>query len=152
MHLGHAGRNKNTMLPFDRYYVPEKYKDEGRFWWVAQSMAYVFRLTKEMKDMVEAAKKEMGYRHPIMAMQVRQGDSCIVRSMCYGLPQFMVEAKKMRDLYGVKRIFLATDSYKVIAQTKYFPDYEFVYQHFDRRCVRACRLMTANRATNLSFT
>jgi hypothetical protein len=112
-------------------------------------MSYVFRLTKEMRELVEAAKREIGFRHPIMAMQIRQGDSCIVRSMCYGLPEMMKEAQKMRDLYGVKRIFLATDSYKVIAQTKFFPDYEFIYQDFDRRYVpclknNTCSLVAAS--------
>ena len=126
---------------FERYYVPEKYQSEGRFWWVAQTMAYILRLTKEMKDMIEATKRKIGYRHPIIAMQIRQGDSCVVRSACYGLQDFMKEANKMRKLYGVKRIFLATDSFKAISQTRFFPDWEIIYQDFDRRCecVLACR-------------
>lgn len=41
-------------------------------------------------------------------MHVRRGDACPVR-MCPPLEHFLDAARKMRTMYGIKRIYLATD-------------------------------------------
>jgi hypothetical protein len=121
--------------PFKRNFVPSKYSklDRGSFWWVSQLMSYIFNITPDLRELVEKTKKEIGFRGPIMAMQIRHGDSCVVRPDCKGLGEYMKHARVMKAKYGVKRIFLATDSYKIITQTRFYPDFEFVYQDFDRR-------------------
>jgi hypothetical protein len=102
--------------------------------WVAQMVAMATTLSADMQQQVEALKKKIGFAHPVIAMQVRHGDSCVVRPDCFGLHVYMERAMRMQEKYGVRNIYLATDSYKVVAQTKkYEPQFRFMVQPFDRR-------------------
>ena len=106
----------------------------GKFWLIAQQMSYVFRLSAKFAARVEALKATIGYAHPIIGMQVRHGDTCRVREVCWPLAAFMEQARRMKAKYGVKTIFLATDSEKVAAEakSKYGGEFTIVQQEMDR--------------------
>jgi hypothetical protein len=56
----------------------------------------------------------------------------VVREGCYPLALYMKHARRVKVMYGVKNIFLATDSARVIAQTTRIKDFNFIYQKFSR--------------------
>merc|ERR1711871_1216001 len=41
-------------------------------------------------------------------------------------------ARKMRDKYGARTIFLSTDSAEIVEQTKGYPEFTWLYQTFNR--------------------
>ena len=106
----------------------------GKFWIVAQQMNFVFRLTARFAARVAALKAELGYAHPIIGMQVRHGDTCRVREVCWPLADFIAKARVMKEKYGVRNIFLATDSEAVVeeATAKYGKEFHFIHQQMDR--------------------
>ena len=61
---------------FQRGAVPGKWgaadKNKGQFWWVAQIMKYIFRLSPRMKQLVAEIRTKLRFRHPIIAMQVHE--------------------------------------------------------------------------------
>ena len=85
-----------------------------------------------MEALVRETRAQIGFKHPIVAAQVRQGDSCFTRRRCWGLGRVVEAAKELQQKYGVNTIYLATDSAKVIQSTKQYPDFDFVYLDIDR--------------------
>jgi hypothetical protein len=85
----------------------------GVLWWNALMLKHVIRPNAWLQDQIRAAKHLVGMHHPIIGMHVRQGDACSDWSRpaaCPPLSAYVEAAKEMRNLYGVSRIFLATDS------------------------------------------
>ena len=73
---------------------------------------------------------------PIIAMHVRQGDSCKdprkIRK-CFGLAEYMNAATKMQHLYGSDTIVIATDSAEVVANiTADYKDWNWYFQNISR--------------------
>ena len=91
---------------------------------------------------------------PTVSMHVRQGDSCdswIPRAVsnlrvhtdvsgpkadwsrsCFELSVYMDKLDHLRRKYGVKIVFLATDSPKMIQLTKQYTEYEWIFVTMDR--------------------
>jgi hypothetical protein len=70
-------------------------------------------------------------------MHVRRGDACLDQRPCPALAVYVEAARLLRELYGVSRIFLATDSQAVVAETTQFPDFEWRFQDLDRSFAEA---------------
>lgn len=75
-------------------------------------MKYVVRNTERFAAVVSKAKREISFHRPIIAIQIRHGDACVVRSGCFSMDEYMAQAQRMKDKYGVTNIYLATDSYR----------------------------------------
>jgi hypothetical protein len=88
--------NVSLLTPTSKY----SKLDRGSFWWVSQLMAYIFNITPKLRELVEKTKKEIGFHGPIMAMQIRHGDSCVVRPDCKGLAEYMKHARVMKKKCG----------------------------------------------------
>lgn len=107
---------------YERYFVPPAFSHRGFFWWTAQQMSFMTRLSTKFDALVRKVRRKLGYERarksnePVMTMQIRHGDSCVVREGCYPLALYMKHANRVKQMYGVTNIFLATDSARVIAQ------------------------------------
>lgn len=116
--------------------VPTEYEDKGLFWWTSQEANFMFRPHDEFKQEIDALKRNLSWEanRPILGMHVRHGDSCLAKEAkrtarkCDGLDVYMKEAKKMKEKYGYKSIFLATDDVEVVEATKDYPEFKWLYR------------------------
>jgi hypothetical protein len=115
-----------------RGYVPPKWARKGFFWWTASQVKFLLKFQESLTQEAEKIKREIGYAHPILGMQIRRGDSCFVRVHCYGLDVYVERAARMASKYGIRRIFLATDSALVLEQTRRYPQFTWVWQSTNR--------------------
>lgn len=89
--------------------------------------------------MVRKAKSAMGFRHPILGVHVRRGDSCKLKQLPgYGMPlascktfaDFMPHIRNLSSLYGVKTVYVTSDSSSVYNEVKEFQGKEgFTFMH-----------------------
>ena len=107
---------------------------KGLFYWRAMQMAWMMRLNNATRAEVdlERIKTDLGFKHPIIGVHVRHGDGCLhgrrKQHGCKPLSFYMEEVRAMRDMYGVNRVFIATDSTTALADTKkYEPEFEFIH-------------------------
>ena len=104
-----------------RVQVPDKWaKSHGVLWYRAGLMAVLWRLSARMEAHVARVSEAIGFSSNAIGMHVRHGDSCsdprvFTMRRCYALSDYMVQAERMRKLYGVNTIFLATDDEQVCA-------------------------------------
>jgi hypothetical protein len=102
---------------------------------------YPVQFTRHQVDL-QAAQREY-----VIAMHVRRGDACerwaeegdydnVGGRPCWELEVYMQAARRMRKVYGVRSILLATDSHAVQheARTKY-PEFNWGFLQFDRKAV-----------------
>jgi hypothetical protein len=94
--------------------------------------------------MVRKAKSAMGFRHPILGVHVRRGDSCKLKQLPgYGMPlascktfaDFMPHIRNFSSLYGVKTVYVTSDSSSVYNEVKEFEGKEgftFIHTSEDR--------------------
>jgi hypothetical protein len=87
---------------------------------------------------------------PSVSMHVRQGDACddmtnevndkitqVVMSannhrICYSVDVYMSKLYKLKELYGVSRVYLATDSQNMIDKTYLEKDFNWIYINVTR--------------------
>ena len=85
---------------------------------------------------------------PSVSMHVRQGDACDIvtndvnekittatdnnRRKCYSVDAYMSKLYKLKELYGVKRVYLATDSQDMIYRTFAEKDFNWIYINVTR--------------------
>lgn len=116
-------------------FIPKDWAHMGYFWWVSQQMRFLFRLNEHVKKEVAATKKRIGWKDgvAVLGIHVRHGDSCKVRLHCWPFEMYMEEARRLRSLYGVSTIYLATDSKAIIEKAKKHGDgWNFLFLDFDR--------------------
>lgn len=130
--------------------IPAKWAGRGQFWWATHVTAYVMRPNAEMRAAIDKAKEEASFpKEPIMALHVRHGDTCrngvgkadtdqlglaSKGRICEGLDTYMVKAQQMAELYGIRHIYLATDSPTVVqeATERYGSEFTFHHLHYNR--------------------
>eukprot|EP00937_MAST-01D_sp_MAST-1D-sp2_P005480 g5480.t1 len=111
--------------------LPRRWRPRGLFFFVARYLAFLLRPNAAVRAALRRAKQELGWarlrgqgRGPLIAMHVRNGDSCLRREekrmarKCHGLSSYMVAARRARELYGARTIFLATDSQAVLDEAR----------------------------------
>ena len=114
-------------------FVPARWRQKGYFWWVSQQMRYLFRLNPHIHAEVQRVKQKLGFTRPVIGMHVRHGDSCKVRLHCWPFESYMRAAERLRGLYGVSSIYLATDSAEVVQLAASWGDgWRFFYLDIDR--------------------
>ena len=108
------------------------------FWYRAAVLSFMWRLRPSMKEKIESEKTRLGYRKPVISIHVRRGDACSSREVggarqCYHLEAYLAEAVKMRDRYGINRIFLATDDTASVEWARANPSgFEWIIPNMDR--------------------
>lgn len=87
---------------------------------------------KELRTRLDVRKES---DPPIIAMHIRQGDSCKdprkIRK-CFKLEDYMKGAIEMRRLYGSDTILAATDSEEIVANMSHYADWNWLIQDISR--------------------
>ena len=99
--------------------VSPPYEMMGLFWYRAMFIRHMTHLSdKSMAAMkLEDVKRQIGYRHPIIAVHIRHTDACHTTKRagrCKDFQAYVDEVQKMRKLYGIDRAFVATDDPEMI--------------------------------------
>lgn len=138
--------------------VPKAFAKKGVFYWRAIQMAWLMRLNNATRAEVdlERIKAELGFAHPIVGVHVRHGDGCLhgrrKQHGCKPLSFYMEEVRAMRDMYGVNRVFIATDSTTALADTKqYEPEFEFIHLDMDREKYNTKSKIESQMASGVGF-
>jgi hypothetical protein len=74
-------------------------------------MGFAFNLSTSIHKVVSDARGSIGYKHPIIAAQIRQGDSCETRKKCWTLEDVLVKARALKNKYGVRSATSHTPSH-----------------------------------------
>ncbi|XP_063591496.1 alpha-(1,6)-fucosyltransferase-like [Penaeus indicus] len=103
-------------------------------WWMGQFFKYTMRMTRGFQKYVEKLGDRLGFKGPIVGVQVRRTDKLRHDSRLIGLEEYMEAVDDFFDdleLRGTKvttrRIYLATDDPQVLMEAKKFPNHTFVY-------------------------
>ena len=102
---------------------------------VAYIQARMLRPSDAMMADIERAKQAMGWPKPgtpVLSVHYRAGDSCLEEDVtlgrsCEPFSHHMTYVHQLAGLYGIKHIYLATDSPTAIEQTKTYANYTFLY-------------------------
>lgn len=118
--------------------IPAAFARRGWFWWSAQMLAYVLRpradLAAEVAAMAELTGLAGALREgDVLGLHVRHGDSCLdverlrTQRTCSPLHDYVLHARRVAAVAGTRTIYLATDSAHVVAQTKLYPEFRWLY-------------------------
>jgi hypothetical protein len=112
--------------PADRISLPQL-AHLGSFWLESQVLHYWWQFTTRTAAFVAKKRAQAGvsFRRPTIGMQVRRGDACKADAgdghgrFCPSLRQsYLPIARKMQSVYGVDRIFMATDDQRAVEECK----------------------------------
>ncbi|XP_066934358.1 alpha-(1,6)-fucosyltransferase-like [Clytia hemisphaerica] len=102
-------------------------------WWIGQFCKYIFKYSKPIQELIDKKKEEMGFRGPIVGVQVRRTDKINTEAAFHGIKEYMYwvelyyERLKLRQSVEKKRVYLATDDPTVLPEAKQlYPEYEFL--------------------------
>ena len=111
---------------------------DPRYWWVGQLVAYVFRLNTTLQHSIEERYTSLGFKSPVVGVHIRRTDKVgdeagyhpVEEYMKY-VTEFYERVKKASSNDGeniTRRVFLATDEPRVIAEAKEkWPDFTFIF-------------------------
>lgn len=101
--------------------IPERWRSKGYFWWISHNLGYIMRPSEYLKSEIRRHMKDLNWHSvhrdgPMIGMHVRHGDSCLKKEekrmarFCDPVSKYMERAQDARELYGITRIYFATDS------------------------------------------
>lgn len=123
--------------------LPPAFRKLGLFFYVSQATYGFYGLAKKVEDRIISKKRRIGFPKyaPTIGLHVRLGDACIKSEhaasshgrKCNQLVDFMPHVKRVSEQYGIKNIYLATDSKKVLSDTRTYPQYNWIFDNSTRR-------------------
>jgi hypothetical protein len=118
------------------YSIPERYRSQGWFWWIAHTLNYIVRPNERLQALVANAKRQLRWEHPMIVMHVRRSDSCRTRATCKPLSEYFDAARRMSAQYGpLRNVYVATDGSEVIEELRsgvYDAEFDIRYLDWDR--------------------
>uniref|UniRef100_A0A7S0RP45 Alpha-(1,6)-fucosyltransferase N- and catalytic domain-containing protein n=1 Tax=Pyramimonas obovata TaxID=1411642 RepID=A0A7S0RP45_9CHLO len=90
---------------------------------------FIWRPNTMLQRKVEEAKASVSWERPIISMHVRHGDACYdhrAQRKCHEFEDYLVAARKIKERYGVRNVFLATDNVAVIAKARANEEFNFL--------------------------
>lgn len=135
---------------------PAEWRHRGAFWWHAELLAYVARPSSLLTRHVERVRMRLAARWRenalalhgddetglVIGLHVRHGEVCSAAAAsstmrhrrCDDLGSYVEELHQLQKRYGIRRVFIATDSDRIVAQTAlHSADFNFVYQRGVKR-------------------
>eukprot|EP00466_Bigelowiella_natans_P018895 jgi/Bigna1/79635/fgenesh1_pg.64_\ len=122
---------------------PSGFKSMGLFVSVSIILKRLLRPSASLQAKLSSIKKEIEWPEDentkVMAIHFRAGDSCLepveaLGRICDPFSRYMLEAKRMKELYDVSDIYLATDSDAIYDEiSEYESEFNF---HFVRNMAR----------------
>lgn len=88
-------------------------------WWVGQIFKYLFRFNPETQKFIDDGIKRLGFRAPIVGVQIRRTDKIGTEAKLYPVEEYMkyvdeyYDQLEMVEKVEKRRVFLATDEPKV---------------------------------------
>jgi len=119
--------------------MPQSYRSLGWYWWTSQLLRSLLRPTSALEEAVQSALLEVGLadalasHQRVLGLHVRQGDACLRRELhrmartCTPLSQYMRHITPYARALNISTIYLATDSERILAETRAFPEFVFLY-------------------------
>jgi hypothetical protein len=116
--------------------LPESHKKIGMFASVSLILNHMWRPNKAVEATIAKKKSDMNWPAdgtPILGIHYRAGDACLEEEVTLGrkcdkFDYYMKSANLMQKKYGIKHIYLATDSDTVIDTLDKYPNFTFHYQ------------------------
>lgn len=115
---------------------------QTRTWLKAEALGWLFNhlqphISKQVDTMRQAAvtalREFKAKGHTVIGMQIRKGDSCLVRGACIPDKQYHAAAQRMRKLYGADVIYLATDSLASSAACRHWTGFKCIVMNSELR-------------------
>jgi len=126
---------------FDPYKVlaPFQILRKGNFWQVAQLWKRMYKFNEETRKSMDKLKnfagvdKLLAKRIPYIGLHVRKQDACTTDAKhrkCLELETYYAELKKLKKLYNVSHVFVASDDNKVFNDSLAMFGHEFKIMRF----------------------
>lgn len=115
--------------------IPYDERGAGLFRWAARVYEFLLRPNEDLRKYIDNVSHSL--REPAIGMHVRRGDACpegegnadtrhtLKGRICQPLQKYMAHARRLRDKYQIKRLFLATDSPQIIERVSHEYTHEF---------------------------
>jgi len=116
--------------------VPTRYRHRSLLWMTGQVLKYFMRPRKFILDMVEQERKRMNWTDDdyLIGVHARQSDKPrLDKNAIYPLEHYMPTIRSLACKYRTNKIFVATESPEVIADTMKYPEYEWYWAEDTRR-------------------
>ncbi|GAB5355979.1 hypothetical protein AAMO2058_000251600 [Amorphochlora amoebiformis] len=120
--------------------LPEPYQKKGLFFTVAHILSFLMRPKAALYKEVREFKEKIGWPkdQPVIALHVRHGDSCLETATqqarkCDSFDTHMESVEKIAKKYGIKHVYIATDSDTIWKGLKKYPQYTFLYDKKEER-------------------
>ena len=117
--------------------LPERWRARGHFFFVSHLLAHMLRPNPGLRRDIAAVKDSMKWNQrlvrPLLSLHVRRGDACNAEQIeskarrCDDLAVYMKAVKSLAERYGYRSIYLATDDAGVVADTKNYPEFTWLY-------------------------
>mmetsp|Transcript_20767 Transcript_20767/g.34085 ORF Transcript_20767/g.34085 Transcript_20767/m.34085 type:complete len:440 (-) Transcript_20767:165-1484(-) len=115
-------------------FMPKSFYGQPAFFAVSNIITSVFAPSNRMKKKIAVMKKKIGWPtdRKVLGLHVRLGDACTDETQtwrgitCYPLSYFMDKVKEVTRLYGIKDIFLVSESKSTFQETKKYPEFNWI--------------------------
>ncbi|XP_068688113.1 alpha-(1,6)-fucosyltransferase-like [Montipora foliosa] len=102
-------------------------------WWIGQFTKYLFRFSAETQDKIDEKRALLGFKKPIVGVQVRRTDKINTEAAFHSIEEYMYWVdlfyNKLERVQHVekRRVFLATDDGNLLPEAKMkYENYEFI--------------------------
>lgn len=102
-------------------------------WWAGQFFKYILRPQPETVQTLEAAKKKLGFRKPIVGVHIRRTDKLISEAQFHNVSEYMrwvddyYDQLETLEKVEKRRVFMASDDPSVFEEArKAYPHYEVI--------------------------
>jgi len=139
----HTGRRRWTLAMSS---TPEPFKDRGTLWYMAHMLQFVMRPNLHLQRLLLAAKRAVRWVSPSLGVHIRRGDACEKghERLCAGAAALLPDIRKMYQMYGLRGVYLATDSASMVRDLKHqAPDMRWMV--LGKLAPRVARSFCANR-------
>uniref|UniRef100_A0A2R5LN15 Alpha-(1,6)-fucosyltransferase n=1 Tax=Ornithodoros turicata TaxID=34597 RepID=A0A2R5LN15_9ACAR len=101
-------------------------------WWVSQMMHFLMRPQKDTQARLDAAARDMDFRHPVVGVHVRRTDKIGTEAGFHSLEEYMeyvddyFDTLELQRAVPKRRVYLATDDSSLLGQARNsYPHYHF---------------------------
>lgn len=131
-------RNKSYAV-YGKTAIPPSFRQLGWYRWTITVLYHLLRPKAILQQAIDNAMRDIGLANhlsmhrPILGLHVRHGDACLRKELrrmartCTSLEDYMHYTAPLARAHGISTIYLATDSKKVLADTKKFPEFSFLH-------------------------
>lgn len=120
-------------------------KDKGAFWWRSHLAWFLIRPSASLSASIRLVKASIGWSQGefgggggVLGVHVRHGDACMhaqisnFRPECIPFSAYVERIQEMRRMYGVSKIFVATDDPAVVDEARALEGFKVMSLDVDR--------------------